>query len=147
MNHAVVVDANIAFKVVIEEELSDTARTFFTENLRDGRPIIAPPHFHIEVTNALHQRVRRRNITQDEAEQALDQFLQLPVRIVSSPELYQRAFLLSRDHRIAAVYDSLYVVLAQELQTEFWTADERLINSISSVASWVRWIGDYRPTS
>ena len=40
-------------------------------------------------------------------------------------------------------YDSLYVVLAQLLNVELWTADQRLLQMIGAAAPWVRFIGDY----
>ena len=142
MNHAVVIDTNVLFKVVIREEFSERAQAFYADTLNASRPIFAPPHWIAELTHALYRLVRRRGITPEEADQALNQFLAFPIQVAATPELYQRAFLFSRTH-IVSPYDSLYVILAQMINTELWTDDRRLINSVSGVAPWVRWIGDY----
>lgn len=138
-----VVDASIAMKWVIDEELSEQARAL----LRDQAvyPIVAPLHFLSEVTNALHQRVRRGHMTDDEAQDALAEIVRLGVTLQDSPGLYGQALTFARSNRLPATYDSLYVVLAQILGIELWTADERLLNAIRAKAPWVRWIGDYQP--
>ena len=143
MNHITVVDASVAFKVVIEEEFSNRSEALFNANLVAGRSILGPPHLTGEVSNAIYQRLRRRNITENEADQALSRFMQLPIQLVTPPELYQRAFIFARANGLNSIYDSIYVTLAQLVNAELWTDDRRLLNSIEGVAPWVRWIGDY----
>ncbi len=147
MNHAVMLDASIAIKRVLDEPFTEQARAIFDHSLRERRPILAPTLMLSEVTNALYQRTRTTvseyRITEAEAEDALAAFLHLPIVFLSPPDLYRRALVFARTHRLRATYDSIYVVLAQMEGVELWTGDERLINSIRSVAPWVRWIGDY----
>jgi predicted nucleic acid-binding protein len=142
MNHAVVIDASVLFKVLIREEFSDRSQALYANALHASRPVFAPPHWATEVTHGLYRLVRRRGITGEEADQALRQFLQFPVQVITAPELYYRALLFSRAHTVST-YDSLYVVLAQMLDTELWTDDRRLLSSVESIAPWVRWIGDF----
>ena len=143
MNHLVVVDASVVVKVVLEEEFTDHARALIEDSRRALRLIVAPPRLHSEVSNAAYQYLRRRQITPEEGEQALRQFLELPIQLFAFPELYLRAFTFAHDNHLTNTYDSQYVVLAQMLNAELWTADERLLNAVRSVAPWVRWIGDY----
>jgi predicted nucleic acid-binding protein len=56
MNDAVVVDASVAMKWLIEEELSQQAEALYEQSLRAGIAIVAPPHLTIEVANALYRR-------------------------------------------------------------------------------------------
>jgi len=128
--------------VLIREEFSDTAQALYTNILLASRPIFAPPYWAAELTHALYRLIRRRLITPAEADQALNQFLEFPVQVVATPELYRKAFIFARTHTVST-YDSLYLVLAQMLDTELWTDDRRLINATSDIAPWVRWIGDY----
>ena len=74
-------------------------------------------------------------------------FLAYPIELVWVADLYEQAFRLAGRHRLPSVYDGLYVVLAQLLHTELWTADERLLTSLGTAAPWVRWIGDYPQAS
>jgi len=39
-------------------------------------------------------------------------------------------------------HDSQYLALAERLECEFWTADERLFNAIVRDFSWIRWLGN-----
>ncbi|MGH2584582.1 MAG: type II toxin-antitoxin system VapC family toxin [Dehalococcoidia bacterium] len=147
MNHALAVDASIAVKWVVAEEFADQALKLWTDSVADDRAIVAPPHFAGEVTNAIYQRLRStdpaRHLDHIEADRALTGFLRYPVEITIPPDMYRRAFEFACDHTLPSVYDSLYVVLAQMLDIELWTADGRLLDAVGQAAPWVRFIGDY----
>jgi predicted nucleic acid-binding protein len=145
MNQAIVVDASVAVKWLLDEDLTDRARALLVSAHRARLPVLAPPHLPSEVTNTIHQRFRRKDITETEAEEALAKFLGLPVRLLGPVDLYRRALAFAREHRLGDTYDSLYVVLAEILDSELWTDDRALLKAVRSVAPWVRWIGDYAP--
>lgn len=42
-----------------------------------------------------------------------------------------------------SIYDSLYVALAELLDTPVWTADQRLQRTMGPDYPLIRWIGDY----
>lgn len=146
MSEAIVIDASVALKWLLPEEHAELAQALLEESLRARRPILGPPHLPSEVTNAVYQRLRRRNdgLTLDQAQRALTQFLRLPIQFLTPPDLYQQAFAFARTHQLKSIYDSLYVVLAQMVEAELWTDDQALLRSLGAEASWVRWIGDYQ---
>jgi predicted nucleic acid-binding protein len=46
----------------------------------------------------------------------------------------------------ASAYDSYYLVLAQALECDFWTADKRLFNALKETRlDWVHWIEELAP--
>jgi predicted nucleic acid-binding protein len=46
----------------------------------------------------------------------------------------------------ASTYDSYYLVLAQALECDFWTADKRLFNALKETRlDWVHWIEELAP--
>lgn len=47
------------------------------------------------------------------------------------------------DYGLPAVYDAIYLALADQLGYEFWTADRRLIRIVAGKLDNVRWIGDF----
>jgi predicted nucleic acid-binding protein len=147
MNHAVVVDASVALKWVLFEEFNAQARALYQEALNAHRPLVVPPHFFSEVTSALYQRTRSReqarHLSEDEAHEALTSFFRFRVEPSQPANLYERAFVFARDHRLPSLYDIIYIVLAQMIAGTLWTADQRLFTTASPVAPWVRWIGDY----
>ena len=147
MKQPVVVDASVALKWVLFEEFNDQARGLYEAALHAYRPLLAPPHFFSEVTSALYQRTRTREparyLSEDEAHEAFTRFSRFHVQTAAPENLYERAFVFARDHRLASLYDSIYVVLAEMMDGTLWTADQRLFTSASPMAPWVRWIGDY----
>ena len=144
MTDSEVVDASVVVKLVIVEEFSDCALALYRNAARQQDRIVGPPVLSAEVANAVYQRFRRGDLSLAEANNAVAQFVQLAIAIETSPDLVPRAYAFARDHRLKSIYDCLYVVLADHLAAELWTADRRLFEAVAAVAPWVRWIGDYR---
>ncbi|MHB8516609.1 MAG: type II toxin-antitoxin system VapC family toxin [Dehalococcoidia bacterium] len=143
MSDALVLDASVAVKLVLDEALSETAHALVRDALLARRPIVAPPLLPSEVTNAVYQQERRKLISAREADEALRRFLALPVQLVALTDVFVEALAHARRHRLAATYDSQYIVVAERLDADLWTADATLIRSLPRSARRVRWIGDY----
>ena len=143
MTEAIVIDASAALKWVLAEDYSHNARTLLADALAESRPIVAPPLLPVEATNAIYQRQRRRSISPDEADRALTTFLAFPIRLFSPIDLHRQAFDLAGRYGLPAAYDSQYLAVAVSVGAEFWTADERLYNSLPRSLRWVKWIADY----
>jgi predicted nucleic acid-binding protein len=145
MNHAVAVDASVAVKWVVAEEFTDQAQALLRDSFRAARPVIAPPHFSGEVVNAIHRRTQRteRPLSPAQAAQAVQDFIEYPIELLTPASLYWQAFSFAQTHALATIYDSLYVVFAQLLDVDLWTADERLLRALGDRAPWVRFIGDH----
>ena len=147
MNHAVLVDASVAVKWVIDEPASDRALKLWADAARARRAVLSAPHFPGEVANAIYQRVRSTDLGKylalPDAEQALARFLAYRVELTSAPDLTPRAFTFAHTHGLVSIYDALYVVLARQLNIELWTADERLVTQLAGRAAWVRPLRDY----
>jgi predicted nucleic acid-binding protein len=147
MNHAIAVDASVAVKWVVDEPHTDRALKLWADSAAVRRPVISAPLFPGEVTNAIYQRVRTTDAAKrldiPDAEDAVRRFLAYPVALASPADLYGRAFAFATTHGLSAIYDALYVVMAQLLDAELWTADQRLLSTLGSRTPWVRFIGDY----
>jgi predicted nucleic acid-binding protein len=143
VNPGIVLDASVALKVVLDEEHREQTQALVGRCMHDGAPLLCPPLMPGEATNALHQRVRRNTITHEEGQSALQILLSFPFQRSEPEGLYQQAYAFAHTHQVRSIYDALYVVTAQLLGLELWTADRNLLNSLGSAAPWVRWIGDY----
>ena len=122
----IIVDASVAVKWVIPEELSDQA-----ESLR-GRAdrLLAPDLLLPEAANALWKKLLRREITTSEAAQAIDLLMQSGLDLRPSGPLLGRALTLAQRLR-HPVYDCIYVALAQAEGATLVTADQRLLARIA----------------
>ena len=102
-----------------------------------------PPHFHGEVSNAVYQQFRRKNLSLAEAALAVNGLLAMELVAIAPQDLPRAAFDFAAQHDLAGVYDAMYVVLANRLSYELWTDDQRLLRALGGTFPNVRWIGDY----
>jgi predicted nucleic acid-binding protein len=137
-----VVDAVVATKLILPEELSGRAHAFCEAALRAGRRIVAPPLLPVEVATALLQRRRNNEITGGEADAAFAAFLDLGIEVRAPAGLDQAAFALARANRLRTVQPAVYAALAQLLDAEFWTGDRATFKALGTLGPWIRWIGD-----
>src|SRR5688500_18734241 len=100
MNHAVSVDASVAVKWVVHEPHTTQARALLGDIVAADLPIVAPPHLPGEVANAIYQRWRStdptKHLTDNDADEALQQFLALRIELVTLPNLYEQAFAFAK---------------------------------------------------
>lgn len=145
MRNVVVVDASIAIKWVLEESDSDKAETLLAEWSSKGMLILAPSLLAYEITNALHRKVRKGEITLDRAKEALSEISLTEIEFDFSSDfaLSTRAIELANHFKLPATYDSHYLALAERKGCDLWTADLRMWNSIRGELDWVHWFGDY----
>ncbi|HEX2325651.1 MAG TPA: type II toxin-antitoxin system VapC family toxin, partial [Chloroflexota bacterium] len=81
MSDGVVLDANVALKIVCpEENYSDLAAALITDCIRSDRTLYIPPLLLIEATSALHQAVRSpsKRLPLADAVTAIAELAQLP---------------------------------------------------------------------
>jgi len=147
MTDSVVVDASVAVKSVVNESFTLQAQQLLKDVSLAHQLIYAPPHFLGESLNAIFQKFRStdplKHISEEELLEAVTKLLAFPFRVITPPNLYLEALQFVKAHQQVTLYDAMYVVLAQSLNLELWTADENLVSLVGSVAPWVRLISDY----
>ena len=132
-----IIDASVAFKLVVEEPGSDDAIGWI------GRAeLIVPTLLHAEVANALWKRVQKNEIAEDEeiGERLAD--LARYVRTVEETPLMADALRLAIELR-HPVYDCVYLAMAEGLEDELITADRRFLAAVAGTrhAARVRELG------
>ena len=118
----VVVDASVSLKWVLPEKDTKNALEFWDEWEDAAEPVVAPPIFRAEITNALHKRARRGDISHLDALEMLGSLLGI-VAIREPEGLYTSALSLADELGMSASYDALYLALAESVRCEVWTAD------------------------
>ncbi len=142
MNDYVVVDASLAFKWLVKEMHTDEANNLGRSWNRQGIRVAAPYLLPVELTNALHQRVVRGELTVDAATQRLAGLLSSGLELHQPPRIYGRALALAGQLGQGATYDAHYLALAETLGCELWTADRRFYRAVHPVVERVRWVGE-----
>jgi predicted nucleic acid-binding protein len=141
MTRSLVVDASFAFRLIVPGPSQPSLNAMFDQWRRDGYEIYAPALWLYEMTSALSKVVRFGELVPAEGERALSLIERLGVRLIppDSAQLrsaYQWTIRLNR----GATYDGFYLALAEALQGELWTADQRLSHAVG--ASWVHYVSD-----
>jgi predicted nucleic acid-binding protein len=140
----VCVDANIVVKLVVPEPDRPLALALWGKWLNEDREIVAPYLFSFEVTSAIWRKAKRDLMTVEEAKEAVRAALMLGVRLLHPSSISLTAFDLAARFSRPAAYDAHYLALAEMMEGEFWTADERLYNAVRDDFSNIRWLGDYQ---
>lgn len=127
----VVVDASLVLKTI----LPNPDRTRCQQILANlhATQLVVPAIWVYEVTSGISKAVHFGEITPDEGRKSLLYVLNLDLQIIQpnpaqSLEAFERTLQLHR----AASYDSFYLVTAESLGAEFWTADHRLVNTLEA---------------
>ena len=134
-----VVDASVAMKWFVPEELSQEALTY----LSDEHELLTPDLLWPEFANIAWKKVRRNELSAEEARHVLSLCHQVPFEIVESITLIDSAFdiAVSLDR---TVYDSVYLALAVLRNCVMITADRRLYNALetSPTSQHIAHVGD-----
>lgn len=138
------IDASVAAKMLLEEELSDHATALYFAMVDDHATMVAPTLLLYELTNIVRKQMRgTRAISLNDANVLLEDFLALPIELHAPPGLHLIALDIAATHNLPASYDAHYLALAQLLDCEFWTSDLRLVNQVANSLPFVRWLGDF----
>lgn len=137
-----VVDANIAVQSALN--ISDSLEHFWERVNQEQITPCSPRLWMSETTSAVRSLLAQKQITAGEAEQALQTMHALKIEMINEDELLcLHALALAAKLGQSKAYDAFYLALAERLETEFWTMDERLANRCKDLRlEWVHWIGE-----
>jgi len=116
----VVVDASVAIKWLVAEDGSNRAETLL------DHPLVVPDLLFAECANILWKKVRRGELSENEAAVAAETLEQAELSVISA-QSYTRAattIAVELDH---PAYDGLYLAVAEAAGLRLVTADDRLI--------------------
>lgn len=127
---ALVVDASVAVKWFVEETDHAQARALLTRNIRRS----APDLNLVEIANALKNKARRKEIGQEQADQAVATLPNFFVELVHSAPLYMRAYQLAStlNHPVP---DCMYLACAEHLGGAVISADKEFLAKASGAVA------------
>ncbi len=138
-----VVDANLVVNTALN--LPESLERFWERINQEQITPCAPRLWMSETTSAVRAYLAQKQINVEEAEQALLTIHALHVEIVDEDKaLCLRALELAGMLNQSKAYDAFYLAVAEKMDAEFWTADERLYNRCRNDLSleWVHWINE-----
>lgn len=145
MEKLLVLDASVAIKAILPNPLQGHCRSLVS-TFGETQPV-APALWAYETTSTLTKAVHFGQITKGDGIMLLEQIALLGVELfTTSLELNLAAYDWTLQLKRAAAYDSYYLVLAQNLDCPFWTADSRLFNALKDQQfKWLHWIEEIAP--
>ena len=144
----VVVDTSIAVKWVVEESDSQKANALRESWRGRGLQASAPDLLTREFNSALFGKVRAGGMGLNQAIDTLALWESLDIVIYDSDPFHRRALELAVFVNHDEVYDLYFLALAENLNCELWTADQRFHRRVSnsSLTSRTRLLRDF-PTA
>ena len=135
-----VLDASVVIDLILHRQpyYTDIAKA-----LKQAEVLAAPHLLDIEVAQVLRRFVLQGDLTVKRAEQALADFIDLPIHRYPHEPLLLQAFVLL--HNLTA-YDAIYVVLAEALEATLLTRDTAM-HGVPGVTVDVQLIGTTTSTS
>jgi len=139
----IVLDTSVAAKwYLLDEELQVEALSVHAAFDQGHISVTMPDVARYELANALNVARKRARIGEDEARQAIADFLAWDFTYVGTDDLILAAVDAARRFD-CALYDALCLALAESLSCNFVTADRVLFDKARAAVSWVTWLGDY----
>ncbi|HTU78312.1 MAG TPA: type II toxin-antitoxin system VapC family toxin [Solirubrobacteraceae bacterium] len=103
-----------------------------------GHQLVAPQLMLIEASSVLHEMSWRKEITKPRAKTMLGRLLKAPVKIGRPAGLIESAWRVADELGWAKTYDAQYVALAQILDCQLVSVDERLLRGVARLGIAIR---------
>lgn len=138
-----VLDANVALKCFLPEELSDAAKDVVLVRAPTAEfSLIAPDILLAEFGHGLRTHVSRKGLPPADAIQIWSQFRSLEITLTPSVALVDEALPIALQN-MGAFYDALYVTLAVRQDCRVLTADERMTRAFEKLDRTL-FLGDFK---
>lgn len=137
-----VVDSSVAIKWYIPQPYFTESLQILDDYQNNRISLFAPDFIYAELGNIVWKYQRFQGLTDDNAENIVNDFRSLSITTIPARVLLPEAYKIAVQYR-RSVYDSLYIALGLQLQCQFVTADEKLVNAVKDSIPNVIFIGNY----
>jgi len=152
MSAFVCLDSSVLVKLLTWEDGSDAAAELMENIAENELSVVLPSFAWAEIGSVLRQKALKKEITVEEAEESWRIFRRLKnITYVDDEEVINTAWRISTEEKLSTLYDASYLAVAEitakETKSicEFWTADKRLVNSLSGKKQFVKLLGHANP--
>ncbi len=140
----IVIDASVVVPLIIAHPLTRAAEDCLRHWKQEYYRLVSPCFMPVEVVSALRQAVFLGKFNPQQALQAVDILMAMGIELVlPSAEVLQASLRWAERLGQSKAYDSQYVALAEQMEAELWSADERLVHGLQAQdVNWAHWIGE-----
>ncbi len=132
----VCLDASIWIKVLTNEPGTLQAQDLVLRFIKERTEIIAPSIMKMEVGSILRKKWSRKLFGQADLNELWQKFSAMPITYTEYPQSYDYAWKIAEMNGLIHLYDAVYLAISEGI--EFWTADERLVNSLKYTNSTIK---------
>ncbi|MCY7275850.1 MAG: type II toxin-antitoxin system VapC family toxin [Phormidesmis sp. CAN_BIN44] len=122
-----VVDTSIVVQRFIVDRFTPQVKILFSQ-LQTGTDLVIPEFCLLECTNVFWKQVRFQGMPVSAAEYLINDLLAVPFQIEPATGSLQQALHIGTEHQLA-VYDSVFIALAQQLDVPLISVDERQVRA------------------
>lgn len=127
---SLIIDASVAIKWFVPEIHWEQAA-----RLQGYSDLYAPDFMLLECSNILIKKVRRQEISREDADTIQQSLLHAPLGLYPWQSLLQPAVIVAHE-TYRSVYDCIYLVLAQQLDGRMVTADKKFYLALENHPVW-----------
>ena len=142
-------DTSVLLKLFFEEEDSIKAKVLMFKIIEDNQIIVLPSFAWAEMGSVFRKKVRTKQLTPLDAEEMWTSYTNFPgIEYINEHSILERSWKISSYFSLPTLYDAAFLAVAEEISNstnevcEFWTADERLINSLNGKKEYVSFLKD-----
>ncbi len=128
---SLILDSSIIAKWFFPEDDTEIALEIKNKFLHKEIELLVPLLLYYEVSNLLKSAVKSSRATLEEVTKLFTAFLKLNFEVYSSRDLMSEALKKAVEYDISS-YDAAYIVLSEQQEVPFITADQKLINKVNS---------------
>ncbi|AGK99799.1 type II toxin-antitoxin system VapC family toxin [Desulfoscipio gibsoniae] len=139
MSDYVCLDSSVLIKLLVLEEDSENAANLFEQIAANRQTVVLPDFAWAEVGTVLCKKVARKLLDSEQAEVLWEEFNRLElINYVGDRAIARTAWRIAKTENLPTLYDAAYLAVAEIVSRQsdevciFWTADERLVNSLSN---------------
>lgn len=143
MTSWVVVDSSIFLASILQEEMTPKVVEVMSLWATNHMTLAAPFLLQYELIAVLRKYVYQGRLSLQESIRGRDLLLSLPIHLMMDDDLLRRAYELSIRFNRPTAYDMQYLAVAERLDCEFWTLDQRLYNAVTADLRWVKWLNNF----
>ncbi len=133
MNARYVLDANVLIQGYILEENTKRVQTLLQALAKaDADEFNVPEFCLVECTNVLWKQVRLQGMPVETARRSINEMRFLPLVVHKATDLLPRAFDIGLLPNLA-IYDAIYIALAEQLRCPLITADTKQSTVAASI--------------